>query len=218
MESFAIKDCSLLALATGKRAQNLKELREILLTIETGSIYYHFWGNLLQPRFEEREYNNDFASWVRHATHDDKLAERLAVIDPGDYSDLESLRQELLDVIEERLDEVELVPWSRVDEQFEFIHSQIVVFDTRKRLNRPEELASVVAALSPSSVFYHFIDARRRSEQHVDDFRAWLCGFGAEEAEICERLAAVDPYFFTLAELRRELAGLFADHYGTACP
>lgn len=215
---FAVKDCALIALATGKRAQNLKELREILLTINPGSIYYHFWGALLQPKFEEREYNNDFAVWARHALHDNVLAERLAVIDPTRYSDLETLRQELLDVIEDRLDEMTHVPWARLDQQFEFIRSQIVVFDTHKRIETPEELAVLLPTFSTSSIFYHFIDARSRSEQVMDDFCAWLMGCGGEHAALCERLVAIDPFFLPLTVLRRQLAELFADHYGVAAP
>lgn len=215
---FAVKDCALIALATGKRAQNLKEMREILLGTNPGCIYYHFWGALLQPKFEEREFNNDFAAWARHALHDDVLAERLAVIDPTRYSDLESLRQELLDVIEERLDEMTHVPWARLDQQFEFIRSQIVVFDTYKRVETPEELAVLLPTFSTSSIFYHFIDARRRSEQTMDDFCVWLMGWGSEHTALCERLAAIDPFFLPLTVLRRQLAELFADHYGVAAP
>lgn len=213
---FAVKDCALIALATGKRAQNLKELRENLLTINPDSVYYHFWGALLQPKFEEREYNNDFAVWARHALHDNVLAERLAVIDPTRHSDLETLRQELLDVIEDRLDEMTHVPWARLDQQFEFIRSQIVVFDTHKRIGTPEELAVLLPVLSTSSIFYHFIDARRRSEQIMDDFSAWLTGWGGEHAALCGRLEAIDPFFLPLTVLRRQLAELFAEHYGVA--
>lgn len=214
--AFAVKDCALISLATGRRAQNLRELREILFGINPGSLYYHFWGGLLQPRFEEREYNNDFAAWARHGLHDNALAERLAVIDPAGHGDLEGLRRELIDVIEARLDEIDHVPWARLDQQFEFIHSQIVVFDTRKRVESPEDLAALISTLSTSSIFYHFIDARRRSERNVDDFCAWLSTFGAEQDALCEQLAAVDPYFLPLTELRRQLAALFAGQYGVA--
>lgn len=211
--SFAVKDCTLLALATGKRAQNLKELREVLLGVHPGSLYYHFWGGLLQPRFEEREFNNDFAAWARHALHDYVLSERLAVIDPSDYHDLEALRQELVEVIEERLDEMAFVPWARSDQQFDFIHSQIVVFDTHLRIKYPEELAALIPSLSTSSIFYHFIDARRRSPEGRDDFCTWLMGCGERHRPFCECLVALDPYFVPLTELRRQLAALFAHHY-----
>ena len=210
---FSLKDCVLIAIATGKRAGNLKELRDHILTIGTDSIYYHFWGGLLQPRFEEREYNNDFAGWVRHALHDTKLAEQLSMLDPTPATDLEQLRLWLLEYVEDRLEESEYLQWARADSQFEFIRSQIVVFDTHTRVATARELADAVPNMSPSSVFYHFIDARRRTEDRSDDFRAWLLGVGKDAEPLVDRLAAIDPYYYTLTELRAELASAFQKHF-----
>lgn len=211
---FEIKDCAQTAIATGKRATNLRELRDALQTIHPGCIYYHFWGALLWPRFENPEYLNDFAEWARHGLHDQRLAERLAVIDPAEFPDLEMLRQELLDVIEERLDETEMVPWARRDEHFHFVRSQLVVFDTNRSLEHPEELAEVLPQMTVSSVFYHFIDARRRTKDAVDDFREWLATYGDRHARLIHSIAEVDPYFTTLHDLRAQLSELFQRHLG----
>lgn len=211
---FAVKDCALIAIATGVKAQNLRELRDKLSTIHPGSIYYHFWGGLLHPRFEEPEFNNDFAAWAYHSLHDPVLAERLAVIDPSDFSDIEELRQELIEVLEERLYECEFVPWAKLDQQFHFIRSNIVVFDTHRRIEDPKDLSTVISSLSVSSLFYHFIDARRRTMGGVDDFRAWLSGFGGIYADLCDSMATIDPYFTTLTELRQRLSQLFKAYFG----
>jgi hypothetical protein len=211
VEPFVVKDCALAAIATGMRAQNLRELRDGLLAVHPESINYHFWGGLLQPRFDDSEYNNDFASWARHALHDNKLGERLGVIDPADFHDIEALRQELIDVIETRLDEMEFHPWARRDQQFHFVRAQIVVFDTGKRILRPRDLRAVVPTLSIGSIYYHVIDARRREPQRVDDIRAWLQQFGDQYAVLCDRLAGLDPYFITLTELRRALDTVIAE-------
>jgi len=180
------------------------------------SIYYHFWGGLLRPRFDDPEFNNDFAAWARDGLHDLRLAERLGVIDPTDFKDMEELRRELLEVIEERLDESEYVPWARVDQQFHFVRSKIVVFDTNISIDRPEKLPVTVQTMSVSSIFYHFIDARRRTPERNDDFSAWLSGYGDRYAELREHLSELDPYFATLSELRTRLANLFAEHFGEA--
>lgn len=203
---FIIKDCALAAIATGQRAQNLRELSDRLASVHPGCIYYHFWGGLLRPRFDDPEYNNDFASWARHALHDARLAERLAIIDPAEYSDIEALRQELIEVIEERIDESEVQSWASPDRQFHFVRSQIVVFDTTRRLIDPDELADTIPGLSVGSIFYHFIDARRREPQGMDDFRAWLTQFGPRYEPVRARLAELDPYFINLTELRQRLA------------
>jgi hypothetical protein len=211
---FIAKDCALVGIATGMRAQNLRELRDNLLRIHPGSIYYHFWGALLRPRFDDPQYNNDFAVWCHYALHDDPIAERLAIIDPTDFEDLEALRQELVDVIEERLEEIERIPWSDRDRQFHFLRSQIVVFDTGIQIDKPEGLVEAVPRLPVGSIFYHFIDGRRREPKGIGDFRAWLDGFGDEYSDLHDRLAAIDPYFASLTNLRKELAGVFKSYFG----
>lgn len=210
-DEFAVKDCALITIATGERAYTLKEFRDTLMRVGDATVYYHFWGGLLEPRFEEREYNNDFAAWARHGLHDAVLAERLAMLDPTGMADLEELRQEVINQVELRLDESELLPWVRATRQFEFLRSQIVVFDTDRRLRDPAELARVVPELSTTSLFYHFIDARRRLPDGLDDFRYWLSSFPEPCARVCERLADIDPYFGPLSELRDELVAVFRE-------
>lgn len=203
--AFAVKDCALVALATGRRARLLPEFRSELAVIDAASLYHHFWGSLLQPRFAEREYNNDFAAWVRHGIHDGALAERLSALVPTRFVDLEALRAEILELIDARLDEEEHLVWARASQPFAFVRSQIVVFDTGRQLQRPAELAAAVAGLSAGSVFYHFIDARRRTADGRDDFSDWLAACGEDCGPICARLAGIDPYFGSLRELRDQL-------------
>lgn len=214
IQSFVVQDCALAAIATGRRAQNLRELRDHLITVHPDSIYYHFWGGLLRPSFDDPEYNNDFAAWARHGLHDGALAERLGIIDPTDFEDLEAIRSELIEVIEERLDESELVPWALADDQFAFIRSQIVVFNTHRVLTHPRELPEAVPRMSLGSVFFHVIDARRRTWNRVDDFRSWLSDLGPEYENLVRDLDGVDPFFSGLKGLRGELTDIFRRHLG----
>jgi hypothetical protein len=212
IDPFAVKDCALIAVATGERAHNLRELRDRREKTSSGCIYYHFWGGLLRPSFDDPEYQNDFAVWAYHGLHDRFLAERLALVDPTEFADLEELRRELIEVIEERLDENELVPWSSAHQQFHFIRSQIVVFDTRIRLTKPEQLPEYIPHLTVGSIFYHFVDARRRTANRSDDFSEWIKGFGTGYNGLLEHIAALDPYFKSLTELRAQLAQIVEEH------
>jgi hypothetical protein len=215
---FAVHDCALITLADGIKAQSLREFRAGLEKVPAVSIYHHFWGRLLRPQFDEPEYNNDFASWAYHALHDKPLAERLSMVSPTDFDDLEGLRQELIDVVEERLDESEFVPWARADQQFHFLQAQIVVFDTGLRFRSPVEMHPFIANLSTGSIYYHFIDARSRTPERCDDFTAWLAAFGAEYQPLARALCALDPYFSSLKEIRQQLVPIFAQCCGEVAP
>jgi len=212
--AFAVQDCALAAIASGQRAYNLRELRDKLLEIDLGSIYYHFWGGLLRPRFDDPEYHNDFAIWARYGLEDAILAERLGIIDPTDFAGMESLREQVIMVAEERLDESEEIPAAKRDHPFYFVRSQIVVFDTHARIEHPEELVDAIALMSVGSIFFHFVDARRRTTTGEDDFRSWLrtCFEGFED--LCETLGKVDPFFSGLTALRKRLTDVFSSYFG----
>jgi hypothetical protein len=206
---FAVKDCALITIATGIKVQNLKEFAVVLKDVPLGSIYHHFWGRLLRALFDEPEYNNDFASWASRGLHDKPLAEQLSMVIPTDYEDLEGLRQELMEVVEQRLDESEYVPWAKADQQFHFLKSQIVIFDTGLRYDSPAELVPQIIKLSTGSIYYHFIDARNRTEERHDDFSSWLNGFGNEFDKLSKDLCSVDPYFSSLKEIRLIVSNIF---------
>lgn len=214
--SFIVKDCALIALAAGRHATNLGELKSILSTIPADSIYHHFWGGLLHPRFDDPEYRNDFAVWVQRELHDHALAERLAIIDPAEFDDLEVLRATLIDLIEERIDEKELLNWLPAAAPFHFLRSRIAVFDSGLRAETPEDLYRLLPRLSSGCIFYHCIDARRRNAEHLDDFSVWLRDFGEPCAELCGRLAEIDPYFGGLTRLKSQIEEVFASFYGGA--
>jgi len=213
IEPFQVRDCALVVLGTGNKAQNLREFLDGLQEVPTSSIYHHFWGRFLQSQFDEPEYNNDFAAWVYHGLHEKALAEQLSVIDPTEYDDIEDLRIELIEVVEERLDRSEYIPWAKTDQLFHFLRSQIVVFDTGRRIEDPKELPSLVPDLSQGSIFYHFIDARRRTPERCDDFSAWLAAFGEEYEDLRKTIRAIDPYFSSLKDLRHILTDILSAYF-----
>jgi len=213
-EAFYIKDCALVSISTGQKVYSLAELLEHLKDIHAGSIYHHFWSRLLRPSFDHPEFHNDFAAWAYHAIHDQILAERLNLVDPLDFDTLEGLRQEIIETIEERMDESEYLPWTKAEAPFYFVRSQIVVLDTGRRIQHPWELGEGVKAMSPGSIFYHFIDARRRTPDKIDDFQCWLKPM-EEYENLVMVLANIDPYFNTLTELKEELVFLFEKYFKT---
>ncbi|MBA3957567.1 MAG: hypothetical protein H0X51_04120 [Parachlamydiaceae bacterium] len=207
---FLVKTCSLASIATGAKANSLLELHDKLVSADEGCIYYHFWGRHMTPQFGHVEYHNDFARWAHDALDDHVLAERLNIIDPTEFTDLESIRQAVLETIEESLEE-EVLPWIKKEDRFHFIRSTIIVFESEIQVNNPEELALTLPKLPPSSIFYHFIDARRRTVDRTDDFSVWLKTFGSKYDQLIQQIQGIDPYFLSLTQLRDKLTELLKD-------
>ena len=203
--AFELMDCALITLATGKRAMNLRELRDRISEVEESSLYYHFYENLLRPSFDDPKYRNDFALWARRGLGQPELAEKLVVLDPMRCRDLSELRYRLLEVLEDYLSEHEFVPWARAGQEFHFLTSRVVVFDTGKRFETVEELGQLLPSMTNGSIFYHFIEAQRRPPLNMDDFSVWLMQWGEATAGLRQTLAGVDYYFWTLPELRQRL-------------
>lgn len=210
---FYVKDCALAAIATGSRAQNLGEFRDRIKTIPAESIYYHFWRQSIETSLVPGSFYNDFSLWAHYQLHDDILAERIALIDPSGYVDLEELRSDIVDVIENRLDEQSCTTLCSHTDSFHFIRSKIVVFNTPYKMEHPKDLVKTIPNISHSSIFYHFIDARRRENIMLDDFSSWLYGYHEEFAPLIERLKQIDPYFIPLSNLQQKLSSTVTEYF-----
>ena len=209
MQPLHIKDCAPLNIATGVRAQNVLELRDALATIHPQSVTHHFWARKLRPSFEEPEYNNDFATWAYNNLHDNKLAERLSLIDPVSFPETEDLRKKLIEVLDLSIQENQSQGSSKASEKFQFTRAEVITFDTDIVANRPEELSNIIGELPLGSIYYHFIYTNDPSENII----AWLGGLGDKYRNLTMDIVALDPYFFTLNELCSRSSQIFKAYF-----
>jgi len=209
IQTFQIKDCAILNIATAVRAQNLKELMDQLATIHPESIYYHFWANKLRPDFEKPEYNNDFATWAYKNLHNNKLAESLSLINPGMFSNIEELRSKLVEVIESTLQQDPSIVSSKESEQFQFTRADMILFNSEFSVSKPEELTQLIPILPLGSIYFHFIESKNGSE----DINTFVSNAGDIYSELSVQLSTLDPYFFTLTELQSRASKIFKDFF-----
>jgi hypothetical protein len=217
MTPFEVKDCALLARMSGlPPAINLRELRERIAQCGENVLFHHFCETPLRGTFDNPDYRNDFAVWSKLYLGDRVLAERLGILDPYEFHSLEELRAATLEVIDERLGESTMIPWARPGDELYFMESTTVVFDTGMRISQPSELAVAISAMTAGSVYYHFLEARRRPPVGKDDFTAWLLKNvdGERSRPYIDALARIDFYFHTLVHLRKELAKVLSDLEG----
>jgi len=208
MTPFEVMDCALLTRMSGlPPAFNLRELRERIAACGENVLFHHFCETTLRGSFDNPDYRNDFAVWSKLYLEDRVLAERLGIMDPYAFPSLGELRAATLEVIDERLGESTTIPWARPGDELYFMEATTVVFDTGIRISHPRELAASIGAMTSGSLYFHFLEARRRPPVGKDDFTAWLLenDDGEKNRPYIEALARIDFYFHTLVHLRREL-------------
>jgi len=209
IQPLEIKDCEILHIATGVRSQNLRELRDVLKTIHPDCIHYHFWAKKLRAEFEEAEFNNDFATWAFKNLHDNKLAERLSLINPRMFRDVEELRSKLIEVVTLSIEEGQTAQNSREGEKFQFTRSDTVLFDTGHIISNPGQLKEIIPNLPLGAVYYHFIE----SNSGPSNIISFVENAGDEYSDLAFRLSKLDPYFFTLPELQSRASQVFIDFF-----
>ena len=203
---FEVKDCTLITRMGGvPTAVNLRDLREGVAVCPVECLFHHFCETAIRPSFDDPEFRNDFAVWSARYLRDRVLGERLGVINPYSCKSLGHLRDSVLDVLDERLMEVGYSHYAPAGEDFRFMRAVTVVFDSGVELATPADWIAHLPELSFSSVYYHFIEARRRTPDRLDDFSTWLLGFGSGTEELLQALQSIDFYYLTLPELKQAL-------------
>lgn len=206
MKSFEIKDCALLVRMSGlPPAINLRELRMRIAACSESVLFHHFCETLLRPSFDNPDYRNDFAVWAKLYLGDRVLAERLGIIDPYAMDTIEELRSMVLEILEDRLSEVSDASSVSRGDEFYFLEATTVTFDTGDRITHPRELAAAVRGMTNGSIYYHFLEARRRLAGGKDDFSVWLQEEPEKNRKLIDALGSIDFYFYSLAELRRQI-------------
>jgi len=83
----------------GHEAVSLKDFRDIIATINSSSIYYHFYE---ARKRQEEKVNDDFSLWIENNFNKPKLVKNIRDIDFYFYS-LSEVRSKLLKLIDEEL-------------------------------------------------------------------------------------------------------------------
>jgi hypothetical protein len=155
----------------------------------------------------ERVYPNDFAQWVAMEVRDIVLGEQLAVVDPFAFANLETLRDELLSIIDDHLSRMPLVPRVMYGSPFHFNQSRILKVPTGLEVSSLRAFRHALGEVEVSAIYYHVFEARHRLGSSENDFSAWaLHTLGMPD--LADRLRSINPYLGSLERLRSALIGV----------
>jgi hypothetical protein len=202
--TFTFIGCSEVQESLGQQAEDEKELAELVEEVSLDSIHFHTHSYFLRHRFIERTYPNDFAQWVVMQVGDHVLGERLAVIDPFDYPNLEDLREEIISIVDDHLSRMSIIPRVVFGEPFHFKRSRILEVPTGLEVRSLAEFRQAVADVDVSAIYFHMFEAHFRLGREESDFSAWIrSGLGLHELADCIR--SINPYLGSLERLRSSL-------------
>ena len=201
---FRFYECIILVMPTGKKAVNLREFAELLKVVNPRVIFHHLHQFFIKPVHQPRDYPNDFAHWAAFGLEDFKLAEKLSNLAPFRFSDIESLREALVDIIEDHMWESPIVPWARPGSEFFFNESTTIVTPTGIEAKNLTEFENALIKVNTSSVYYHFFESRQRLHQDVDDFSFWIEN-NFDRPNLVRQIRNIDFYLYSLLELRERI-------------
>lgn len=204
-EPFIFRSEASLVRFTGYVADSLRSLHRGLQRVSGSSIFFHVHHALFRRHFTTSEFMNDFAAWAGKTMGEERLAERLSVIDPLQFASVAEARERIIQVVGEAVGGAEQVARVGRDRAFFFQEVQSFAFDTGQLARDLPEFARVVRAVQPDVVFHHLIESRLRLFGGENDFSAWL-EMDAGRPDIAEAVRQLSPYVHNLRQMGTEIA------------
>jgi small-conductance mechanosensitive channel len=192
---------------TGLRASNLTELVTILKEVPDSVVYYHVHRFLEEHLYLTPEPANDFAIWVNTALGSDILSERLASIDTFTFANIGTVKQRLVDMIEDYLSNNKDERKSPEGEEFHFIRSASFILPTSYVAHDLREFVEILRKVTIDSIYFHIYEARMRLQKGNNDFSIWIAD-SLGEKDLADKISGLDPYNLTLENLRSRIIEL----------
>lgn len=204
---FRFYTCQNLLELTGKKARDLRELLEGIQEADDSVIFNHTHNFLIRHHYLKPEPSSAFAHWTREFLHEDRLAEKLNNISTVEFNRIQDLKEEIVRVIERYLEESGSTARAPQGEEFDFVRSVDFVFPTPYVATNLYEFVEALRVISPNSIYFHFFMAKLRLERGENDFSCWI-EESVEAPELAARISRLDPYMYTLEELREAIIAI----------
>jgi len=191
----------------GRSARDEQQLLEAIEEIPPDSLSYHTHSFFLRHKYIAGPYPNDFATWAAIQVRDRVLGEKLGILDPYDFENLEDLRTEIVNIIDEHLSQLQIIPRVVYGEPFHFMQSRIIEVQTGLEARTLIEFRKILATVDASVVYYHNFEAILRLGRRMGDFALWI-----EEQldlpDLAQKISRVDFYMTSLESIRYRIIKL----------
>jgi len=195
-----------LRVLTSLKASNITELLELIKKVPGSSIYYHTHHFLQQHESLSPEPPNDFSYWIASALNEEVLAEKVASIDTIQFHTIRLLRNEIVKIISEHIKEYPNVTlrFASPEKRFYFIKSSSFVITTPYVAKSLKDFLEILKKITVNSIYFHMFEAKLRLDKETNDFSFWL-GTSLGERGLAYKLQSLDPYTYTMEDLRKKI-------------
>jgi Family of unknown function (DUF5752) len=208
-KTFQFKTRLTLPELTGRKAHNLEELLLHLREVSGSCIFHHTHRFLQQHQVLSPEPPNDFAYWINQKLAETELAERLASLNLVQFPSVRSIREKIIEVIEEHIknNPKSKHKFSSERSAFHFISSISFVFPIHYTATNLKEFASALREITADSIYFHMFEARLRLDLGKNDFSHWITSSLGDE-DLAREISRLDPYTRTTESLREKIISL----------
>jgi hypothetical protein len=191
---------------TGLKASNLEQLLQLVHQVPGSCIYHHTHRFLQQHQYLSPEPPNDFGYWVTNVLGEENLGERLASIDTIQYSTIRSLREKIIETIQNYLKNNPSAKqkFANTGEEFYFLKSISFVLPTPYVAANLKEFAVILNKITIDAIYFHIFEARLRLEKGTNDFSNWIQK-ELNDKKRADEIARLDPYTYSLEDLRKAM-------------
>jgi hypothetical protein len=206
-DPFFFTGCWELREMVGRSARDEQQLLEAIEEIPLDSLSYHTHSFFLRHAYIAGPYPNDFATWAAIQVRDRVLGEKLGILDPYDFENLEALRAEIVNIVDEHLSQLQIIPRVIYGEPFYFMQSRIIEVPTGLEARTLTEFRKILGTVDISAVYYHNFEAMLRLGRRMGDFALWI-----EEQlhlpELAQKICRLDFYMTSLESIRHRIIKL----------
>jgi hypothetical protein len=194
--------------STGKKADCLRSLGELISKVSDESIFHHTCQYFLKEHL--LGYTNDFAQWAGESLEERALAERLSNIDPYASKSIAGTRKELLTVIDDYLNSSPEPRNAFEGNEFYFNETITFVFPVGVKAKILSEFLIALRHVDAGCIYFHFYEARIRLGEGVDDFSRWFQD-SLNRKRLAKKIGTIDPFMHNIAGIKEHIIEMVED-------
>ena len=120
---------------------------------------------------------------------------------------MEDIRAELIEILEDHLSGINIVPKVVYGQAFYFMQSRIIEIPAGFSVTTLKEFYDAMKVVDASAIYNHIYEARHRDNLKRSDFAIWL-ETSLNKSKLASKIERIDSYMYSLEGMRKKILEL----------